>query len=229
MSTPAPHQPSDGVHLRVVSAEEWKRTRLVLLAQEKEATRARDALAAERRRQPAMHVDASYAFTGPDGTLSLSDLFAGRRQLIVYHFMLATASAKPCVGCSMVADNIGHLAHLHARDTTLVMASLAPYDHIAGVKARMGWTHPWVSTSAAFNNACDVPHGGFALNVFIKDGSSILRTYFTTGRGIESLGSIWSLLDITPLGRQEEWEDSPAGWPQSPPFQWWRHHDQYGV
>lgn len=212
---------------QVVSPAEWRAAHEQLLAKEKAATRARDALAAERRRQPVTLVEQDYVFEGPDGPLSLLDLFEGRSQLIVYHFMFEPGG-DPCTGCSLFVDNVGHLAHLHARNTSLVLVSPAPLAETAPYKAHMGWDVPWYSTTDGFN----ADHGvtdGFGLNIFLRDGDSIYRTYFTSGRGAEALGSNWTFLDLTPLGRQEDWEDSPAGWPQTPRYEWWRLHDQYGV
>jgi predicted dithiol-disulfide oxidoreductase (DUF899 family) len=219
----------------VVSQGEWEAAREKLLVKEKEATRARDALAAERRRLPMVQVAKDYVFEGPDGKASLLDLFDGRRQLIIYHFMFAPGvSGWPsagCDGCSMVVDNIGHLAHLHARDTSLVLVSRAPLAKIEAYKERMGWTVPWFSS---FGSDFNVDFGlttdegeTFGLSVFLRDGANGYRTYFTSGRGVEALGSIWTFLDLTPLGRQEDWEESPAGWPRTPRYEWWRRHDEY--
>jgi predicted dithiol-disulfide oxidoreductase (DUF899 family) len=218
---------------QVVSPEEWQAAHEKLLAKEKEATRARDALAAERRRLPMVQFDKDYVFEGPDGEVSLIDLFEGRRQLIVYHFMFQPgASGWPdagCDGCSMVVDNVGHLAHLHARDTSFALVSQAPIEKIAAYRKRMGWTIPWVSLAGNdFNADCGVTTG-FGLSVFIRDGDNVFRTYFTTGRGVEALGSNWTFLDLTPLGRQEDWEDSPEGRPQGPRYEWWRRHDEYSA
>ena len=215
----------------VVSAEEWQAARERLLAKEKEATRASDALAAERRRLPMVRFDKDYVFEGPDGTASLLDLFEGRRQLIVYHFMFAPGApgwpSAGCDGCSMVVDNVGHLAHLHARDTSFALVSEAPVEKIQAYRQRMGWTIPWFSLAGNdFNADCGVTTG-FGLSVFLRDGADVFRTYFTTGRGVEALGSNWTFLDLTPLGRQEDWEDSPEGRPQGPRYEWWRRHDEY--
>ena len=162
---------------RVVSPAEWETAHAALLVKEKEATRARDALAAQRRRLPMVRVDKEYEFDGPEGPANLLDLFDGRRQLIVYHHMLQPSDDDPCSGCGFDAD--------------------------FGVTT------------------------GFGLNVFLRDGAEVFRTYFTTGRGAEILGSNWSFLDLTPLGRQENWEDSPEGRPQTSPYEWWRLHDEY--
>ena len=132
-----------------------------------------------------------------------------------------------CRGCSMVADQVAHVAHLNARDTTLAFASRAPQPDIARVKARMGWTMPWYTMTDGFDTdfGVDEWHG---TNAFIRDGDRVFRTYFVNNRGDEALGSTWSYLDITALGRQEEWEDSPEGHPQTPPYAWWNWHDEYG-
>jgi predicted dithiol-disulfide oxidoreductase (DUF899 family) len=219
----------------VVSPEEWQGAHARLLAKEKEATRARDALAAERRRQPMVLIDKKYVFDGPDGKASLVDLFDGRRQLVLYHFMFAPDvegwPTAGCEGCSMFVDQVGHLAHLQARDTSFVLVSRAPLANIERYRERMGWDIPWFSSAESdFNDdfGLTTPRGEtFGLSVFLRDGDDVFRTYFTSGRGVEALGSVWTFLDLTPLGRQEEWEDSPAGYPQTPPYAWWRRHDEY--
>ncbi|MEU0084462.1 DUF899 domain-containing protein [Streptomyces sp. NPDC006274] len=216
---------------QIVTPQEWEAAREQLLVKEKELTRARDALAAMRRRMPWTAVDKEYEFEGPGGRASLPDLFEGRRQLIVYRaFLESGVSGWPdhaCVGCSMVADHVAHLAHLNARDTTLVFASRAPQPDIERVKARMGWTMPWYTMLDDFDAdfGVDEWHG---TNAFIRNGDSVFRTYFINNRGDEALGTTWSYLDMTALGRQEEWEDSPEGYPQTPPYQWWNWHDAYG-
>jgi predicted dithiol-disulfide oxidoreductase (DUF899 family) len=214
----------------VVSPHAWEAARTQLLVKEKAQTRARDALAAERRRMPWMAVESAYAFTGPAGRASLLDLFDGRRQLIVYRaFFEPDVSGWPdhaCVGCSMLADQVAHVAHLNARDTTLVFVSRAPQADIARLKARMGWEMPWFTITDSFDADFGVNewHG---TNVFYRDGDRVFRTYFINNRGDEQMGSIWNYLDITPLGRQEDWEDSPEGYPQTPPYDWWKWHDSY--
>jgi predicted dithiol-disulfide oxidoreductase (DUF899 family) len=216
---------------KIVSRDEWLAAREELLAREKAATRARDALNAERRRLPMVRIEKDYVFEGPNGKASLLDLFEGRRQLIIYHFMFDPDWAEGCEGCSFFVDNIGHLAHMHARDTSLVLVSRAPLAMITPFKQRMGWTVPWLSSFGSdFNYDFGVTTDDgetFGLSVFFRDGDQIFHTYFTDGRGVEHLGSVWTFLDLTPYGRQEDWESSPDGWPQTPPYTWWRHHDRY--
>jgi predicted dithiol-disulfide oxidoreductase (DUF899 family) len=213
----------------VVSREEWQAARDRLLAREKAATRTLDAIAAERRRLPMVRLG-EYAFEGPDGEVRLAGLFEGRRQLIVYHFMFEPHWDAGCVSCSRKTDDFGHLAHLHARSTTFALVSRAPYAKLAAFRERMGWTVPWYSSAGTeFNDDMGVTVGGSerpGLSVFLRDGDTVYRTYFTTGRGTEPAG-FRHLLDLTPYGRQEQWEDSPAGWPQSPTYDWARLHDEY--
>jgi predicted dithiol-disulfide oxidoreductase (DUF899 family) len=215
----------------IVSPQEWEAARRHLLVKEKELTRAHDALAAERRRMPRMAVEKEYAFEGPEGPVTLLDLFEGRRQLIVYRFFFEPGVAgwpeSGCTGCSMMADQVAHLAHLNSRDTTFAYASRAPQPDIERLKRRMGWDIPWYTITDDFDAdfGVDEWHG---TNVFLRDGDRVFRTYFVNNRGDEALGSTWSHLDLTALGRQEEWEDSPEGYPQNPPYKWWRLHDEYG-
>ena len=214
----------------VVSAQEWEAARQQLLVKEKALTRARDALAAERRRMPWLAVEKRYIFDGPKGKASLLDLFDGRRQLIVYRaFFEPGVHGWPehaCVGCSMVGDHVAHVAHLNARDTTLVFVSRAPQAEIERLKARMDWKMLWYTISDTFDAdfGVDEWHG---TNAFIRDGDDVFRTYFINNRGDEQMGSTWNYLDLTALGRQEEWEDSPEGYPQTPPYKWWNWHDEY--
>jgi predicted dithiol-disulfide oxidoreductase (DUF899 family) len=220
---------------KTVDQTEWQKTLNTLLDKEKAATHARDALAAERRRLPMVKIEKSYVFDAPTGNMSLLDFFEGRKQLILYHFMFAPGvegwPTAGCPGCSMFIDQVGHLAHLHARDTSFCLVSRAPLANIIRYKERMGWTIPWVSSAENdFNKDFGVTTEEgetFGLSVFLRDGNSVYRTYFTSGRGVEALGSVWTFLDLTPLGRQEDWEDSPPGRPQTAPYTWWRRHDQY--
>ena len=135
------------------------------------------------------------------------------------------------MGCSMFVDQIGHPAHIHARDTSFALVSRAPLASIEAYSQRMGWSLPWYSSAESdFNDDFGVstPEGEtFGLSAFLRDGDDVFRTYFTDSRGVEALGSVWTFLDLTPLGRQEEWEVSPAGRAQTPPYQWWNRHDEY--
>jgi predicted dithiol-disulfide oxidoreductase (DUF899 family) len=215
----------------VVSPEAWEEARQKMLVKEKAQTRARDALAAERRRMPWMAVEKPYVFDGPAGKVGLLDLFDGRRQLVVYRaFFEPGVHGWPdhaCIGCSLGADQVSHLSHLHARDTTLVYVSRAPQADIARLKQRMGWEHiPWFTITDSFDTDFGVAewHGH---NAFIRDGDRVFRTYFINNRGDEAMGTVWSYLDLTALGRQELWEDSPAGYPQERMYKWWNWHDSY--
>ncbi|WP_108661896.1 DUF899 family protein [Acuticoccus kandeliae] len=217
-----------GDHPAVVDAAAWRASLAAIRADEKALTEMHDRLAARRRAAPWVAVTKAYAFNGPEGALALPDLFAGRRQLIVYHHMLKPQDPDPCSGCAMVGDQIPHLSHLHARDTTLAFVSRAPIAEIEAFRARMAWDLPWYETTDDFNPDHDV-NGGFGLNVFIREGDAIYRTYFTKGRGMETLGTIWTFLDLTPMGRQEKWEDGAAWVAKGAPYQWWRLHDEYGT
>jgi predicted dithiol-disulfide oxidoreductase (DUF899 family) len=216
----------------IVSQQEWAAAHQQLLQKEKAFTRSRDALAAERRRMPWLAVEREYQFDGPTGKVSLLDLFEGRRQLIVYRAFFEPGvfgwPEHACRGCSFGADQVAHLSHLHARDTTLVYASRAPQPDIARLKTRMGWDMPWYTITDSFDTDFGVNewHGH---NAFIRDGEKVFRTYLINARGDEAMGSTWSYLDMTPLGRQEDWEDSPEGYPQTPPYKWWNWHDNYGA
>jgi predicted dithiol-disulfide oxidoreductase (DUF899 family) len=213
----------------IVSPEDWEAARLRLLVKEKELTKARDAMAAQRRRMPWTEVETAYEFDGPTGRVSLLDLFEGRRQLIVYRaFLDPDVHGWPehgCVGCSMVADQVAHVAHLHRRDTSLVFASRGAQADIQRIKDRMGWEMPWYTITDGFDVdfGVDQWHG---TNAFIREGDRVFRTYFINARGDEAMGSTWSYLDMTALGRQETWEDSPEGYPQDPPYSWWAWHDE---
>ena len=218
----------------IVSAQEWEAARQQLLVKEKALTRSRDALAAERRRMPWLAVDKEkkYQFDGPKGKASLLDLFEGRRQLILYRAFFEPGvfgwPEHACRGCSMVADQVAHVAHINARDVTLAFVSRAPQPDIERVKARMGWKMPWYTLTDGFDAdfGVDEWHG---TNVFFRDGDRVYRTYFVNSRGDEVMGGTWSYLDIAPLGRQEKWEDSPEGYPQSEPYKWWNWHDEYAA
>ncbi|GGX54550.1 hypothetical protein GCM10010358_05770 [Streptomyces minutiscleroticus] len=206
---------------RIASRAQWRAAREALLAQEKAATRARDALNAERRRLPMVEIDKEYVFEGSDGKATLLDLFAGRDQLVVYHFMFAPEWDAGCRSCSAFLDQIGHLAHLRARGTEFAAVSRAPYTRLLPFKARMGWTVPWYSSYGDdFNLDFEVSFpddgggGGLrerpGLSCFLRERDRVFHTYSTYDRGLDGLGSTTSFLDLTALGRQEEWE-RPAG------------------
>ena len=225
---------------KIVSQAEWQAARDALLAKEKEMTRALDALASERRRLPMVRIDKAYVFDGPDGKVRLLDLFQERRQLLLYHFMFGPNSEAGCDGCSMFVDQVGHLAHLNARDASFVLVARAPIDKIEAYRRRMGWSIPWVSSfgtdfSHDFGRGPKEPQPNeyqdgeqFGLSVFLRDGDSVYHTYSAYARGVDLLNGTYNYLDLTPLGRQEDWEDSPDGWPQTPTYGWLRHHDRYG-
>src|SRR5688572_32825756 len=213
---------------QIVSQEEREAARQQLLVKEKELTHARDELAAGRRRMPWLAVEKQYEFEGPEGKVSLLDLFAGRRQLIVYRAFFEPGVAgwpeHACIGCSMVADQVAAVEHLNVRNTTLVFVSRAPQADIARLQARMGWEIPWYTLTDTFDADFGVAewHG---TNAFIRDNDRVFRTYFVKNRGDEQMGNTWNYLDLTALGRQEQWEDSPKGYPQTPPYKWWIWHD----
>jgi predicted dithiol-disulfide oxidoreductase (DUF899 family) len=221
-------------HPRIATREEWLVARKELLAKEKAATRAQDELAAERRRLPMVEITKDYTFEGPDGRVGMRHLFEGRPQLIVYHFMFDPEWDEGCNACSLVIDNLGHLAHLHARQTSLAVVSRAPLTKILPFKARMGWTVPWYSSFGSdfnydfhvtqdesvapveynYQSKAELLESGQpwfvsgevpGLSVFLREGDRVFHTYSTYARGgEESLLGTYKLLDLTPLGRQEE-------------------------
>ena len=201
----------------VVSVEEWQRQRDGLLHAEKEATRTLDALAAMRRRLPMARFDSSYVFDTPEGPKTLLDLFDGREQLVVYQFM-DNGPHTFCPGCTHFTNNVADLGTLRDTGITFVIVSNMPLDQIQEYKARMGWTMPFVSSRA--NGFADDTGAGnlFRLTVFLCDGDDVYVTYSTTARGVDRLLFSNNLLDLTPYGRQEDWEDSPPGWPQHPTY-----------
>ncbi|MFI0462929.1 DUF899 domain-containing protein [Saccharopolyspora sp. 5N102] len=247
----------------IVSREEWLAARRDFLVREKEFTRARDALNADRRRLPMVEIDADYRFEGPAGPVGLPELFDGRPQLVIYHAMFDPRWDGACRSCSSFIDQIGHLAHLHARGTSLVLVSRAPLAKIEAFRARMGWTVPWYSSYGSdFNYDFHVtldesvrpveynyrtaeehrragtgyyvsgeqPFELPGLSCFLRVGDRVFHTYSTYGRGMDVLGSTTSFLDLTALGRQEDWEEpegratgmgAPAGSPQV------KYHDEY--
>jgi predicted dithiol-disulfide oxidoreductase (DUF899 family) len=225
-----------------VSRDEWTAARKRLLAKEKEFNRQRDALSAERRKLPMVAIEKEYAFQGPGGRRTLTELFEGKRQLLVYHFMFEPDHDEGCANCAFVADNFASgLVHLAACDTAFVVISRAPLDKIDRFKKRMGWTFPWLSSfgtdfnydfhvtldkkHSEYNYApvsaqpAGYPHEGEreGLSVFLRDGDRLFHTYSTYQRGLDSLLNTFNFLDLTPLGRQED--DGIMGWV--------RHHDKY--
>lgn len=230
---PAPSMREPIGDLDVVSDDEWNAAREKLLVQEKALMTEKDRLAAKRRRLPVTQVNRNYQFTGTHGEVDLLGLFEGRRQLIVYRFFYAPDVENwpdgACSGCSLFADTVVHPAHLAARDTTLAFVTAAPIERIDTLRDRMGWRHiPFYSLpDERFSRDFGVVDM-FGIYVFIRQGDDIFRSYFLNGRGIEDIGPVWSFLDMTPLGRQEAWQEAPDGRPQGDPYTWWRLHDNYG-
>ena len=225
-------------HPLIASQEEWLLARKELLGREKELTRAHDRLSAERRRLPMVKVEKNYLFDGPEGQRSLLDLFDERRQLIVYHFMFDPEWENGCPGCTGYVNALGDLSDLSKRDTAFVLVSRAPLAKLEAYKAKQGWDRPWYSSNGSdFNYDFHVtldetvapPEYNYraqpgekgerpGTSVFFRIGDEIYHTYSTFARGGESLTHTYALFDITPYGRQEDWEDSPVGWPQRPTY-----------
>jgi predicted dithiol-disulfide oxidoreductase (DUF899 family) len=204
---------------QIVSAQEWQQERDELLAAEKEVTRAQDVLAARRRRLPMVPFGNGYVFNTPAGPKTLLDLFGDQPQLVAYQFM-DNGPDDYCPGCTWFTNNVpesgpGLLAEHGASWVTI---SNMPLAQIEAYKARMGWTVPFVSSHGTSFAADCGAGGGFMLSVFLRDGDEIYRTYNTTARGVDRLVFANSILDLTPYGRQEDWEDSPPGWPQHPTY-----------
>jgi predicted dithiol-disulfide oxidoreductase (DUF899 family) len=215
----------------VVSRQEWEIARRELLEQEKALTRQRDAVSAQRRRLPMVEITNPYTFEGEHGPVTLLDLFDGRPQLILQHFMFHPDWDEGCDGCSMMADHVGPLAHLHARNTSFVMVSRAPIAKLLAFRKRMGWDLPWYSSGGTtFNEdfqATVNDEEDQGISTFLRDGNRVFHTWSTKARGVEPVLTLFDYLDFTPLGRQEDWEDSPAGWPKDERYGWWRLHDRY--
>jgi len=215
----------------VVSRAEWETARAELLLREKDLMQMKDTVSAARRRLPMVEVTESYAFDAEQGPASLLDLFEGRRQLIVQHFMFGADWNEGCDGCSLMADHIGPLSHLHAKDTSYVLISRAKLPKLLAFRERMGWQLPWVSSAGtSFNEDYRATVDGeerHSVSVFLRDGNRVFHTWQTFNRGEEPFMVVFDLLDLTPYGRQETWEDSPKGWPQQPPYEWMRLADSY--
>jgi predicted dithiol-disulfide oxidoreductase (DUF899 family) len=236
--TPTETKPETAVpQPAVASRDAWLAARKELLAKEKELTKQHDRVSADRRRLPMVKLDKDYVFEGPEGKRSLQDLFDGRRQLIVYHFMFDPAWDAGCPGCTGFVNSLGDLSMLGERNTTLVLISRAPLPKLEAYKELKGWSLPWLSSFGSdFNYDFHVtldeevapPEYNFkpfvmkgeahGLSVFFRVGDDVYHTYSAYARGVESLTDSYSLLDVTPYGRQEEWEDSPAGYPQKPTY-----------
>ncbi|MBD9414135.1 DUF899 domain-containing protein [Pseudomonas sp. PDM16] len=239
---------------KIASHEEWLVARRQLLEQEKALTHQLDALNVQRRALPMVEVTADYRFTGPEGEVGLAELFAGRRQLIVYHFMYHRDKGEGCPGCSFLTDNIGHPAHLHARDTNLVLVSNAPLAELEAFKQRMGWKLPWYSSFGSrfnydfhvtidasqapveynYQNEAELKRMGQldmvkgelpGASVFLRDGEQVFHTYSTYARGLDILMNAHHFLDLTPFGRGEGW-DGMANL-EGKGLNWVRLHDQY--
>jgi predicted dithiol-disulfide oxidoreductase (DUF899 family) len=241
---------------QIVSRDEWLAARVRLLTKEKELTRARDELNAERRRLPMVEIDKEYIFEGVNGKASLLDLFEGRDQLLVYHFMWLWDEDQGCPSCSFLVDNIGHLAHLHARNTSLAVVSRAPLSKSEPFRARMGWNVPWYSSYGSdfnydFHVTIDASVAPVEYNyrdqaelersnpawvgwsgeqpgtsAFLRHGDRVFRTYSSYARGGDLLIGTYNWLDLTARGRQEDWEQ-PPGRGDVPFMSWLRHHDRY--
>ncbi len=212
----------DAAHPKIVSRDEWLIARETLLAHEKELTKHQDKISAERRRLPMVKIDKTYTFKGSDGKYSLYDLFDEHNQLIVYHFMFDPSWDDGCMGCTGFVNDLGDLSELQVRNTQFVIISRAPLEKLLAYKERMGWKRPWYSAfDTDFNQDFGVTVDGgerHGLSVFFRVNDEIFHTYSTYKRGCESLSDVYRLLDMTPYGRQEDWEDSPAGFPQRPTY-----------
>lgn len=233
-------------HPNIVSQEEWTAERKKLLSQEKELTQEYDRLNAARRRLPMVRIEKQYTFDGPNGKVELADLFEGRHQLIVYHFMFGPEDKTGCPGCTGYVNALGDLSMLAERDTSFVLISRAPLEKLEAYKTEKGWPWPWYSSFGSdFNydfhatldeskapieyNYVDkaelqkrrgaiIEGEDHGLSVFFRLDDELFHTYSAYARGTESLTDSYRLLDVTPYGRQEDFEDSPAGWPQRPTY-----------
>lgn len=232
MTTSAIPQP------RIVSREQWLAERKTLLAHEKELTTHRDRINAERRRLPMVRIEKDYVFDGPNGEQRLKALFDGRRQLIVYHFMFDPAWDKGCPSCTGYVDALGDLSMLNDRDTTFAVVSRAPLAKLEAYRAQRGWSVPWFSSFGSdfnydfhvtldenvapveynYRNRAEMEGEEHGLSVFLRLDDDVFHTYSAYARGTESVTDAYSLLDTTPYGRQQDFEDSPPGWPQKPTY-----------
>jgi predicted dithiol-disulfide oxidoreductase (DUF899 family) len=243
---------------QITTREQWLAARLELLAKEKELTRHRDEVSAARRSLPMVEITKDYSFDGPDGTVGLVDLFEGRGQLLIYHFMFEPDADEGCPSCSLTTDNVGHLSHLHARDTSFALVSRAPLDKLERYRQRMGWTVPWYSSHGSdfnydFHVTLDASVAPVEYNfkdhdelvrmnpawqgwsgeeqgmsAFLRRGDRVFHTYSAYGRGTEPLMGTYQWLDLTSRGRQEDWELEPRRG-DDPSMSWLRRHDRYSA
>ncbi|MET0578574.1 MAG: DUF899 family protein [Ilumatobacteraceae bacterium] len=217
----------------IVEQAAWDAARARITEQEETVAAAIDQLAAARKRMPMVRVEGDYRFEGPDGQRSLADLFDGRSQLILYRFFFEDGvdgwPDAGCPGCSSWADGIGQLGLLHSRDITFAMVSPAPQDNLRRYAERMGWTHiPWYTIRTERFSADFGTQEWFGLNVFLRDGDAVYRTYFLQhGAMVRSIGSVATLMALTPYGAQAEDDDAPDGWPTAPSSFWFRRHDEF--
>jgi len=234
-------------HPSIVKHEEWLAERMELLQREKELTKQKDKVNAMRRRLPMVKVEKTYTFDGPQGKQTLSDLFDGRRQLIVYHFMFDPEWDTGCTGCTGYVDALGDLSMLAERETSFVLVSRAPLPKLEKYKKERGWDLPWYSSFGSdfnydyhvtldnkvapvqynFVSEEDIKNRGLSYavkgeehgtSVFFSLGGDVYHTYSSYARGTEGTTDSYGLLDLTPYGRQEDFEDSPPGWPQHPTY-----------
>jgi predicted dithiol-disulfide oxidoreductase (DUF899 family) len=214
------------VHPPIVDADTWRRQLDELRRREKAATRELDAIAAQRRRLPMVALP-DYTLQGEEGPVRLAEVFAGRSQLITYHHMWSQGAEWQCGGCTGFTSQFTRLDFLSAYDARFVIVTQGPIDEALAYKRLVGNTMTWYSTAnSSFGADVGAPAGGgFAVNVFLRDGDTVYRTWHTNGRGTEQLGYTFGLIDLLPYGRQEVWQDSPPGWPQSPTYSRWATSD----
>lgn len=206
----------------VVDHDAWRRELDALRVREKAATRELDAIAAQRRRLPMVALP-DYTLVGEDGPVRLVDVFEGRSQLITYHHMWSPGAEWQCSGCTGYTSQFTRLDFLEPYDARFVIVTQGPVEEALAYRERVGNRMDWYSTAdSPFGADVDAPpRGGFAVNVFLRDGDTVYRTWHTNGRGTEQLSHTFPLVDVLPRGRQEEWQDVPEGWPQSPTYERW--------
>lgn len=199
----------------VVDRATWDAERESLLRREKAYTREGSAIAAARRRLPMVEMDPAIPLIGPDGPVTLLETFEGRRQLIAYYHMwhAGHSDAEQCEGCTFYNGQVRELSYLHSRDVTYATFCQGPYEESVRYRDFMGWDMPWYSAQDSAD-ALFVGRASFVLACYLRQGDRVFETYWTTGRGVEVMAPTYGLLDLTPYGRQESWEDSPADWPQ---------------